>query len=291
VLASLEPAPFGGAHLMVGSDYSGAHESSDYWVYSFLLSDADTSPSWPGVRRDVRAEFLSDGRRMSFKRLGDRQRLAALRPFLAAADLFNGVCVGFVVRKGMHRLSTGARTLEVWTRLHGVHGKWDDESFEAMVRIVHLFSMLIGRWTTRGTHVTWITDQDRIAANDPRLDDMLAFAGKMTSVYVDRPMGELAINTTGIDDAARGFEDFVAVADLVAGALAETVTQWSRQPGWSHGTELSLLPSALSPKSKLLAHWFWSGAERLRKYAMLIDKTPDGRGYVSHMDIDVGGRT
>jgi hypothetical protein len=276
--------------LMVGSDYGGDHPGSDYSVYCFLLANADTSPTWPSVRRDIRAQFLADGRRMSFKRLGDRQRLAALRPFLDAADLFNGVCVAFVVQKGVQRLSTRASTLAVWTRLYGVQGKWDDQSFEAMVRIVHLFSILLGRWTTPHTHVTWITDQDRIAANDDRLDDMLAFAGKMTSLYVDHPMGELAINTTSIDDGTRGFEDFVAVADLAAGALAETVTAWSRQPGWNHENDLALFPSSVSVKSNLLAHWFWSPAERLRKYAILIDKTPDGRNYVSHMDIEVGGR-
>lgn len=288
ILASVGPARLPGAHLLVGSDYSGDHTASEYRVYSFVLVDADASPAWPAARAHVRSNFLADGRRMSFKRLGDRQRLAALRPFLDAADLLFGVSVAFVVRKRLHRISTTGKTLDVWRDLHGVQARWNSESFEAMVRVVHLFTILLGRWSKPGMHVSWVTDQDLIAANEARLDDLLALAGRIVGLYVNHGLGELAVNTTGIDDSTRGFEDFVAIADLVAGSLSETVAEWSKQPGWHGETGLLLLPEALSEKTNVITRWFWGRSSNLVRVAVLVDCMPDGRKYVSHMDITVG---
>ena len=57
-------------------------------------------------------------------------------------------------------------TLSLWQRLHGLQGRWDADAFEAMVRVVHFFSLLIARWSRPHIHVSWVTDQDAIVAND-----------------------------------------------------------------------------------------------------------------------------
>ncbi|MBI4474180.1 MAG: hypothetical protein HY646_16030 [Acidobacteria bacterium] len=273
---------------MVGSDYSGDHETKTYRVYTFLLVDTDASPSWPAVRQRVRDEFLPDGRRLSFKRLGDRHRLAALRPFLQAADEFTGVCATIIINKRFERLSTGPATLSVWKALHGVRGKWDSTSFEAMVRVVHLFSMLIARWSKPRMHVSWVTDQDSIVANDERLTDLLELCGRMAGVFVQHSLGELAINTTAIDDRSRAFEDFVAIPDLVAGAMAELVSVWSRQPDWHGEAEMTLPPTSLSHKTNIVTDWFWYAGSGLTRAAIIVDQTEDGRPYVVPMTVERG---
>jgi hypothetical protein len=238
LLRGIGPCAFPGSHLMVGSDYSGDHESKDYRVYAFLAVDTDASPAWPTARKAVRDRFLADGRRLSFKKLSDKQRLAALKPFLQSTDLFTGMCIAFIVHKRFERLSTAGTTLSLWQRLHGVQGGWDADAFEAMVRVVHLFSLLVARWSRPNMHVSWVTDEDAIVANDARHTDLLDFAAAMAGVYVEHPLGELAVTTTAVDDSSRAFEDFVAVPDLVAGAMAELVSVWSRQPDWHRRPEL-----------------------------------------------------
>ena len=173
LLADIGPRVFSGSHLMVGSDYSGDHASKDYRVYAFLAVDTDASPTWPATRKAVRDSFLPDGRRLSFKKLGDKQRLAALGPFLQSTESFTGICVALMVHKRFERLSTAANTLSLWQSLHGVQGRWDADAFEAMVRVVHLFSLLIARWSRPHMHVSWVTDRDAIVANDARHTDLL----------------------------------------------------------------------------------------------------------------------
>ena len=288
VLAGIGPRAFFGSHLMVGSDYSGDHKSRNYRVYAFLAVDADASPTWPAARKAVRNSFLPDGRRLSFKKLGDKHRLAALKPFLESTDHFTGVCIAFIVRKRFERLSTTATTLSLWQRLHGLQGRWDADAFEAMVRVVHFFSLLIARWSRPHIHVSWVTDQDAIVANDARHTDLLELAGAMAGVYLEHPLGELTVTTTAVDDSSRSFEDFVSVSDLVAGAMAELVSVWSRQPNWHRDVDKSLSPIELSQKTNLITHWFWQHGSTLARHAIVIDANDQGRPYVAHLDAQRG---
>ena len=112
ILHEIHPQPFDGSHMLVGSDYSGSHRNSDYFVYAFLLADADKSSNWTHLRKTVRDHHLSDGRRMSFKRLNDGQRWRALVPFLEAADALSGVCAVVIVHKDLERMSTSPQNTD-----------------------------------------------------------------------------------------------------------------------------------------------------------------------------------
>src|SRR5690348_16877621 len=73
-----------GADIYIMSDYSGDSKASKFNVISVLYMDFRASMAWEVKRRAVRRLYLSDGRRISFKSLGDRQRQKALIPFLEA---------------------------------------------------------------------------------------------------------------------------------------------------------------------------------------------------------------
>ena len=71
-----------GPILVLASDYSGQHKSSDFEIFTFLVSDYVFLGLWDKLRSEVRKRFLPDGRRMAFKSLNDKVKRRALAPFL-----------------------------------------------------------------------------------------------------------------------------------------------------------------------------------------------------------------
>jgi hypothetical protein len=279
-LHQLRANPFGGSHLLFGSDYSGDHGSSRFRVYGFVIADADASPEWPARCREVRRSFLVDGRRMSFKNLNDRHRRLALVPFLEAAEFLDGHVVAVAVTKDLERLSTGTNTLALWQNLHGLHARWDARWFEQMVRVAHLFSLFLAAWSSPGMNVSWITDNDSIVANDGRLDDMYQLAARLSGLYVPHRLGEFMMNTVAVGAEDRSFEHFVAIPDLAAGMLAE-VLSGTTTDGPSHKHRLRT--KELSEKSEIIADWFWYRGGSLKKTRILIDRVGEGRFSVGEL--------
>ncbi len=283
ILARIQPVPFLGSHLMIGSDYSGGHASSKYNVYAYLVADGDLSPEWPCLRRHFREAFLPDGRRISYKDLGDRHRRRAIAPFLELSEAFTGLCCVLIVNKQLHRISSSPNSVEIWRSLHGLKGHWNSKSFESLARISHMFAVILGQVSRPFQHITWITDQDEIAANDDRLTDLLELTGKMSSLYLNHPMGELAVNTTIVDPGDRSFEDFVAIPDHSAGAFAELANAFSTTPEWRASWNSEMANVKLSAKAETIITWFNYSGPRLRKVAILIDRLDAKRYFAEEL--------
>ncbi|HEX6441626.1 MAG TPA: hypothetical protein VF007_05515 [Stellaceae bacterium] len=267
---------------MFGSDYGGDHKSSRFNAYCFLIAD-ETPSRWAVERRRVRQKYLSDGRRMSFKRLGDPQRQQALVPFLEAADTLNGHLIGVLVDKKLKPLSTGKNTLQLWTTLVGLSGKWNIHAFESMARKAHFFALCVAQWSRPRSDITWITDEDEFVANDARLDDAQKFAARLMSLYTDHPLGVFAMNSTAIDTHDRGFEDFVAIPDLAAGMLSEVCSKLSKTKNWHGLDDPYILEEKISYKAEFILNWFSFAASRLRRTCIVIDKVGD-RGRVMKLN-------
>jgi hypothetical protein len=131
ILHAVRPSPFTGRHLFVGSDYGGDHKRSNYITYAFMTAD-DTPSEWISLQKALRTRYLTDGRRMSFKRLGDPQRQAALPLFLQAADSLNGHLVVFVVHKSI-RLHP-ADDLRRLRELFALSANWNHGALEQAIR-------------------------------------------------------------------------------------------------------------------------------------------------------------
>jgi hypothetical protein len=282
ILYQAHPNRFGSSHLMFGSDYGGDHKASRFHAYCFLVAD-ETPTRWTVERRKVRQRYLSDGRRMSFKRLDDPHRQQALVPFLQAADALTGHLLGVLVDKRMKPLSTGKITLNQWSISPGLSGKWNPGAFENMARKAHFFALRVAQWSRPGSDITWITDQDEFVANEARLDDAQQFAARLMSVYTNHPLGVFAMNSTAIDSDDRGFEDFVAIPDLVAGMLAELCSKLSKSTSWADLEKPYVLDEKITNKSDLILDWFWFPSSRLRRTCIVIDKVGD-KGRVMKLD-------
>ena len=95
VFTNLRPA----RTLLSASDYIGEAKDRYFTVFSFLLTSLDSWQKWEPKRIQVRQAHLSNSRRMSFKRLGDKQRRAALVPLLDAASALEGISLSVALHK------------------------------------------------------------------------------------------------------------------------------------------------------------------------------------------------
>jgi hypothetical protein len=207
---------------------------------------------------------------MSFKNMNDVQRRRALIPFLEAAEYLEGHVVVVAVTKQLRQMSSAPTSMQLWQNMHGLQAKWDLRAFEQMARVAHFFSMFLGTWSSPGMDVTWITDDDSIVANAGRLDDVHQFAARLSAFFVPHQLGVFAMNTVSSDSRARGFEDFVAIPDLAAGMVGESLlarrNQEQGRPDEHGGEELSV-------KSEVIADWFWHRSGPLKKICMLVSPT------------------
>ncbi|MBL8877541.1 MAG: hypothetical protein JNG88_00350 [Phycisphaerales bacterium] len=248
-----------------------------------MFADAEYSPAWPAALRLVRKNHFGDGRRMAFKSLKDRHRAGALTCFLNAADSLCGLLCTVAVDKRYEWMASSPNTVKVWGERAGLKGRWDPATFEEMSRVVVLWSFILSHLVRGHQAVNWITDQDEIAANDDRLTDLLEFAGRMSSFFIQKPMLELAVNTTAYDDGTGGFEDFTAIPDLAAGAFAEVATRWPSLPIEPIATPKACVISDLSPKSDHINDWLSSSGGLLRKVCVLLRVLPDGRTLIQRI--------
>lgn len=287
-----EPRPRVSPDILIASDYGGEHPEATHNIYSYLVV-RDGGRQWSSTIRDVRRDLLPDGRRMSYKRLDDRRRQAALVRFLEAAANLDGHLVAISVDKRQKRLSTDLGNVEEICAMLGLGARWNAQALEAMLRKVQFAALLLPLWSTAWTNVTWITDRDEFVQNDARHDDALATFARMMGFYLRHPMGDIRLHTTGQDPGMLQFEDLCSIPDLAAGMLSDVSAQMARQ-GRSDGDHSRLVNTRLQLKADVLADWFWDRSTRLRKTMIAIDTVDAEQSIVRLMsrrvvdDVDSG---
>jgi hypothetical protein len=153
---------------------------------------------------------------------------------------------------------------------------------------VHLVSCLVGGLSQANQNVYWVSDEDSVMASMHHQLDVATLLSKFSSHYVRHPLGELGVGTTRIDEGDRFEEDLAAVADLVAGGLAEVTSRVLESCG-------SRIPSGVAidhragfkPKASVIADWFWTAGGSLRRVAVLIERVDRGQLSISRFDMSV----
>lgn len=242
----------------------------------------EASREWLAIQRGFRAQFLSDGRRMSFKRLGDRQRAFSLIPFLKGADSISGLLVSFVVDRRLQQIA-GGRVARENPRFQEIfRGDWKPDLFESMSRVVHLMGLLIGGLAQPRQNIYWLSDEDPLFATPERRQDIARFLSALTASYVPFELGELGIGTTEIDPGDRVEEDLAAIPDLAAGSLVDGLSALRNRLGRSIPLEIApVLDLELSQKSDIIWDWLWDQSGALSKVCFLVQQTDDGGFSVS----------
>jgi hypothetical protein len=261
----------GAGHLLVGSDYGGQHSSSQFEALAFVVTDAGALHPWLNARSRLRAKYLPDRRRMSFKALGDRLRMEALPAFLSAADLLHGVLLVVLVDKRIASLFKSDDDIEAAAPQVRPLADWPARTAERVLRICHVVSLALAGLTHEGQHILWVTDQDEIAANVQRHTEFVKAFSMISSHYLEHTLGHLRIATTASDTGTRDLEDFVAIADLAAGAVCHVLNSY-REAGTS--PMLGVLvppPRGVAPKAERLLHWFSDQRSSLKRLVISFE--------------------
>jgi hypothetical protein len=261
----------GGPFLLLASDYGGQHKASRFETYSYVLVDWIYMRLWEKMRRDVRDQHLSDGRRMAFKDLHDGKRQRALAPFLRAANTLPGILFTVAVNKTVRPTFSGldefAQTLS--------HA-WSRSSLERLALISGIASVLIAGLADDakpGQQTIWVTDEDEILPSKQRAADTLQALAAVMSTILPGNIGDLTFSSTARDDGSRSLEDIAAIADLASGALAEVVTQLSIDYQAQGGPRYHL-PTGLSRKAGPVFDWYVESHHPLKRLTVIVDSAP-----------------
>jgi len=264
--------------LLMGSDYSGDTAQAPYVVYSFLITSLEAWSKWEPKRVQVRQKFLSDHRRMSFKQLGDFQRQRALIPLLDAANSLEGISYTLAINKKSESFFSGP-PLDLKNPDFAPYGKWKIPILEKTFVIIHCLSFLLAGLAKKGQDVFWFTDEDNIAANNQRVRELTQLFGWISSFYLTFNLGHCRCGTSRCDDGSRQIEDFLAIPDLIAGALAEQL-KLSSEDGQELSNFFWINRGDFSEKTKTITWWFSDCRQPLKRLVSIIDPKKDGHGHV-----------
>lgn len=259
--------------LLLASDYGGEHATANYSTISILIAGLDSiQASWEPQRRNVRLQFANDGRRLSYKRLGDRQRARMLQPFLAVANGISGVIATFLIDRriqSIFRPDDSPGTPVVIDR-----SQWKPKTLEKLLRVSHLGALLIAGLSRRGQHVLWISDQDAIAANLERHKEATDTIASVLAGYLPHPLGHIRIGTAQSDDGSKSIEDLLAIPDIAAGAWAEVSKSVSSRLGRvAHGVNV-LATDNLLPKAHDILLWLSEKQHRRKRITVVVEYVP-----------------
>ena len=254
-------------------------DSAPYLVLSFLMTSLESWSEWEPRRLQVRREYFSDSRRMSFKRLGDTQRRRAVVPLLCAANHLCGLSFSIAINKKCESIFAAPSPLDLSNPDFAAYRKWKPAVLEKAFLALHVLGVLLGGLASPGQDVMWFTDEDSIAANDDRVRELTQLFGWISSQYLAFDLGHCRCGTSRCDDGNRQIEDFLAIPDMIAGALSEQMQLRTTDPAclsnifWMHRGDFS-------DKTRQITWWFSDSDRSLKRVLCIVDPTTDGKGHL-----------
>lgn len=255
--------------LLLGSDYSGESSGAPYAVFSHLITSVESWAAWEPVRLKIRSALLSDARRMSFKRLGDGQRKRALAPILDAANSLEGISISIAVSARCPPFFPSP-PLDLANPKFAAFRDWKPAVLQKAFFVVHILGCLLAGLAQRGQDVLWLTDEDAIAANADRVRQLTELFAWISSRYLTIDLGHLRCSSSRSDDGSRRLEDFLALPDLIAGAIAEQLIL-PRDDVSLPSNVFWMMSPALTGKASAITWWLSDARQPLRRLVCIID--------------------
>jgi len=263
----------GSPALFAASDFTGEQKASPFSCFSFVITTADELHRWDNWRRHLRRSHGLGNRRISYSKLKDSRKNAALRPFLFAANELMGLAVTILVEKQIESLFIKAGRMRPGdVEVAGMSfAHWKPIVFERMMRATHFLALFVAGLSTQGQNIVWITDEDDIAPNTKRLRELTHAFGQVLGNLLPHSVGHIRVGTTGTtagDDLV--MEDFAAIPDLMGGAVNEIVAAYDHAGISLSRTVLTPPPEHLPRKAQDLLEAFVDDAARLRKLVFTV---------------------
>lgn len=265
-----------GPTVLVASDYAGERDEDIASSYSFMFLDSIYLWPWTELWQKNRSHHLPDNRRFAFKKLNDKIRQKALIPFLKSANTIPGVLVTYVFHKNTGYLFDGEDT--EWKP------DWKKDSFEKLLRIANLFSMMVSCLSCSQQSIVWLTDNDTIMANDLKQKQARSTVMHIINHYLKHPVSWSQFGTPG--DLAS--EDILSICDLACGAINELAGSLFVAAGQKCNLPF-FWESSIQNKAHQILEWYLDDSKHvLKRITVLIWRDPDGS--LRHQCIHFNGR-
>jgi len=252
--------------MFVFSDYSRVQ--GQYKTYSFLVVGRSGANYFNGVRKILRKDFNLKNRRISYKGLNDKIKLKALPAFLSCAGAMDGLLLTFAVDTQI-KYMFAEQFIDVWPELSA----FKKSTLEDMLRVVHFGAQAIMTAFSSGQNIVWFTDNDAIVANE-RHKQLFGRLAETTIRHMFMPQEDIngiAFGLSEIDDDSLEIEDFIAIPDLVAGALCETLDRL-HQADIRVTSRVILNKPKVNAKTNIICEWIGKTVCPLKKFGVVFDK-------------------
>lgn len=265
------PSFEGASSLLVGSDYSGEHADSNYFGFTFVVLPDESWRRWDAARLVIRNHRKLGARRMAYTKLGDALKRAALDDLMAALLAQRGLVISIIVNKRLKSLfdSSGRVDPVQWAVDHC--SGWKPAEVEKMLRVVHVVAFFVAGVVSAGQEIRWMTDHDAIVANETRFEQMAAVWKTVLSQYLT--VAPRSVHCSTSFTSPLEVEDFLAIPDLIGGALVDLFSAHRRRGDVLSETAATPYPDALSDKAKAIVEWL-GGAGTLRRLVYTIELGP-----------------
>jgi hypothetical protein len=198
---------------------------------------------------------------------------------LDAANSLHGLSFSVALNKKCESVFAEHPPLDLSNPEFAAYRKWKPAVLEKAFLALHILGVLLAGLAAPGQNVIWFTDEDSIAANDDRVRDITQLFAWISSQYLTFDLGHCRCGTSKCDDGSRQIEDFLAIPDMIAGALAEQMQFRS-----ADSTDLSgifwMYRDDFSDKTRQITWWFSNSRSPLKRLLCIVDPTADGKGHL-----------
>jgi hypothetical protein len=277
------PSFVGASSLVVGSDYSGEHADSNYLGFTSVILPDESWRRWNAARLLIRKHRKIGTRRMAYAKLGDALKRAALDDLIAALLAVRGLAISIIVNKRLKSLfdASGRVNPVKWAVDHC--SGWKPADVEKMLRVVHVVAFFVAGVVSTGQEIRWVTDHDTIVANEKRFNQMAAVWRTVLSQYLTVVPRSVHCSTSFTSPLE--VEDFVAIPDLIGGALVDLFNAHQRRGDVLSETVATPHPDTLSDKANTLVESL-RGPGALRRLVYTIEPGPSD-GTIEIADINL----
>jgi hypothetical protein len=192
-------------------------------------------------------------RRIAFRKLTDKRKLASLTEFLNLADSLEGLLATLLVPKDMGSFFEDADSAALTGS--SMYPSFTRASMPRTLQIVSVVSLFASGLSSAGQDLIWITDEDEIAANEDRLTSLTQIFGNAMSHCLPHDLRHLRCGTTKSDDGSLNLEDLAAIPDLAAGAATDVFSSQQARSGRLPTGVTVPLPHGTRWKTRRIWEW------------------------------------
>ncbi len=271
--------------LYIFSDYGGEHDEALYSTYSFLFASYDSLLHFEKSMTMVRDNHKLGKREISSKKLRDKLIQKALPDYLTA---LNNTIVGLfftvIIDKNVESIisnDTDRKCLQEDLQNKG-YEQWNQTVVDKLISVLHIISYFIALFTEDGMGIFWMSDEDAIMPNNPRLyNNTYALLKSTLHQYTNNRYDPFVFALPFKEKDENGKEiiasrdimtmDALSCPDIVAGAIEQ---YYSRTQLYHRGdiSEDEIIKKDIMNTTLI---WLTEQGIGLKKYAIRIGKKND----------------